>query len=290
MPEGKYTLIGYTDFMRTGEPEHVFTKEIFISSLAFPRTIIYLTTPETIYHSGDKAEVNVKLISPDGKPVRKKYTYEMFVNGEVFSTGEGKTDKTGRGTIEISLPLFQGSTVVSIDLSVKHSGVIDKNSVAIPVSGLPFIVNFYPEGGKLIDGNETKIGFITGKYLGEYPEVEGQVLDQDNTVITDFTSQSDGIGYFEITPDKNNPAVIRITKPEGIETLFELPEIVSGGISIKYLGEEDGSLYFATNGSALRKTSPGYVMSLPSKKEKSGGISSMNREIHKELKFLFRIF
>jgi len=242
IPEGQYTLIGFTDYMQLGKAEHAFTKKLFISKLIFPNTIIYLSSPDTVCYPGRKAAVEIRLLSPNGKPEKKAYTYTLFINEESTITGEGKTDKTGKDFVVLNLPEYRGGSVVSLEVSVKRSGVIDKNRVVIPVAGFPFTIDFYPEGGSLIHGIESKVGFIAGKYMGVLPDIEGEVLDSDNNVLTNFKSQVNGMGYFVITPDLKSQAKVRITKPMGVDYFIDLPELSPEGVALSYQGMQNDHL------------------------------------------------
>lgn len=259
MPEGKYTLVGFTDLMHNGKPEHSFQKNLFVTNISFPNTIIHLATPDTFYRPGNNAEVNVSLLLPNGKPYKTSFTYDIKLNENTILTGDGKTDKTGKSSINVKLPDFPDYSLISAEISVKRSGTIGKNCIVIPVTGLPYTVDLFPEGGQLIDGIETKVGFIANDYFGNSTEIEGEVLDLDDNVISRFKSLYKGVGYFTIVPEKNNPAKVRITKPSGINDVFNLPEILSGGANISFLGRSNSNLSFEIINTIIGKEGPFHI-------------------------------
>ena len=65
---------------------------------------------------------------------------------------------------------------------------------------MPDDIQFFPEGGQLIIGVRTKIGFkaITPDGLGI--DVKGTITDNNNNVVTEFASSHLGMGQFVLTP------------------------------------------------------------------------------------------
>lgn len=245
IPEGKYFLIGFTELMREWKPEHVFIKELFVKTISFPGTIIHLSTPpDTMYNPGDEVEIDVTLLSTAGKTIRNSFTYDIRKNGASFFSGEGKTDRTGKSVIHAQLPEFQDPALITLDLTVERFRTSEKSSIVIPTTGLPYTVDFCPEGGNLIDGVETKVGFVAKDYFGNVTEIEGQILDPDNNVLTRFKSQFNGIGYFTYVPDRNRPAKVKLASPRGVDDPIDLPEVSLKGAMIALRGRSDDHLSF----------------------------------------------
>lgn len=242
--EGKYFLIGYTQLVRDRKPEHVFIKDLFVSSISFPETIIHLSTPDTLYDPGDEAEIDVTLLSGEGKTIRNSFVYEIRENGTSFFSGEGKTTRDGKSVIRVNLPEFQDLALITLDLTVERVRTRTTNSIVIPTTGLPCTVDFFPEGGALIDGVESKVAFIAEDYFGNPLDIEGQLLDPDNNVLTRFVSQSNGLGFFTVVPDRKRPAKVFITKPRGMEEPIYLPEVSLKGAAIALTGKSDDHFSF----------------------------------------------
>lgn len=244
LPEGKYFLIAFTDLMRQRNPEHVFIKELFLTTISFPSTIIHLSTSDTLYNPGDVAEINVTLLSAEGKTIRNSFDYEVRKNGASFVSGEGKTDRTGKSIIQVEIPELTDPSLITLDLTVERMRTSEKSSIIIPTTGLPYIVDFFPEGGNLINGIETKVGFIVQDYFGNPADIEGEILDPDNNVLSRFKSQLNGLGYFSYLPDINRPASLRITRPGGFNDPIYLPEVLLKGAMITLTGKSDDQLSF----------------------------------------------
>ncbi len=244
IPEGKYFLIGFTELMREWKPEYVFIKELFMTTISFPGTTIHLSTPDTMYNPGDEAEIHVALLSAEGKTIRNSFVYDIRENGASFFSGEGKTDRTGKSVIQVTLPEFQDPALITIDLKVERARTSEKSSFVIPTTGLPYTIDFFPEGGNLINGVETKVGFIAQDYFGNAAEIEGQILDSDNNVLTRFKSRFNGLGYFTYVPDRKKPAKVKIISPRGMGDPIDLPEVSFKGAMLTLKDRSDDYLSF----------------------------------------------
>lgn len=64
-------------------------------------------------------------------------------------------------------------------------------------------VQFFPEGGKLIDGLTSMIGFKALDYKNEGIPVEGIIKDENDRVISHFKSNKLGMGFCQFKPNKN---------------------------------------------------------------------------------------
>jgi len=95
------------------------------------------------------------------------------------------------------------------------------------------IVNFYPEGGKLVAGFNNKISYFARTQDGESIGIDGQILDKNNTVIAEFKSTTDNLNHFNFNPKKDETYRAIITRKDGALKFFNLPEVVNNGIGIK---------------------------------------------------------
>mgnify|MGYP003632524402 CR=1 FL=1 len=82
-------------------------------------------------------------------------------------------------------------------------------------------VQVLPESGHLLTGVYNTIGVVAKDNLGYgYPYLKGDVLDQNNNVITTFTLNKFGIGRFSITPKKNTTYKIVYNNGKNTTTSF----------------------------------------------------------------------
>src|SRR5206468_4782648 len=63
-----------------------------------------------------------------------------------------------------------------------------------------YMVRFYPEGGDLVSGLNSKIGFEAMDQDGRGVPCNGAILDQSNDTVARFQTLKFGLGSFRFTP------------------------------------------------------------------------------------------
>lgn len=116
---------------------------------------------------------------------------------------------------------FQRSFLV-YDYSVKQaSTIIEKADKLFPSSKVQ--VDFFPEGGELIDGLSNNIAFKLTDSEGKALNAAGRIIDELGQMVGKIKTQHEGLGLFNLQPiaEKNYTAIIDF---EGKEYSFKLPE------------------------------------------------------------------
>jgi hypothetical protein len=118
-------------------------------------------------------------------------------------------------------------------------------------------VQFFPEGGNLVSGIESKVAFKATGTNGKGVNIKGAIVDQHNDTITKFQSLKFGMGNFSFTPVTNNiyKAIIyengnpAVTKDlPAINTQGYVMKITDNGsgqiiVNVKVAGYPDGNIY-----------------------------------------------
>src|SRR5688572_14851314 len=100
------------------------------------------------------------------------------------------------------------------------------NKTEAPFSPDSTDLTFYPEGGNLVaHGSTSRVGFKALSPDGKSIAVEGEILDQDGKVITQFATQHEGMGVFSIKPEDGRIYTARITKPFVVKRVYRLPKV-----------------------------------------------------------------
>lgn len=82
-------------------------------------------------------------------------------------------------------------------------------------------VSFFPEGGSLVVGMESKVAFKATDNQGRSIAVSGKVVNAKGNEVAAFDTQHDGMGFFLLNPDGSEHTVL--VSHEGKETKFKLP-------------------------------------------------------------------
>lgn len=92
-----------------------------------------------------------------------------------------------------------------------------------PKKGKKVNVKFYPEGGNLINGLESRIAFEATDETGSGISVKGIISDENKNIIGDFFTQYGGRGYFTYTPKSEGKVEAKVYY-NNKEYKFKLPE------------------------------------------------------------------
>jgi hypothetical protein len=95
-----------------------------------------------------------------------------------------------------------------------------------------FDLQFFPEGGQLIDGIKSKVAFRAVDATGHGIAFKGILLNNKGDTITTFQPLQSGIGNFLITPRQNENYKVIIRQPDGRITNAQLPPVRSSGYTL----------------------------------------------------------
>jgi len=93
-------------------------------------------------------------------------------------------------------------------------------------------VQFFPEGGQLVSGLSTRIGFKATDQSGLGAEVSGFVLNQENDTIAAIKSEHLGMGRFPFEPVAGQKYTAFLRKKSEAYRRFDFPEIKSEGFTM----------------------------------------------------------
>src|SRR5690606_20825887 len=90
-------------------------------------------------------------------------------------------------------------------------------------------LQFFPESGELVHGLSSKVGFKALDAFGNGTKLEGDIVDQNNTVITSFNSNSLGMGSFTLTNvDSTQTYYARVVQDSILaKNKFALPKVAA---------------------------------------------------------------
>jgi len=93
-------------------------------------------------------------------------------------------------------------SLADLEISIQDDRVAYETQFHIPLQEY-IDLQFFPEGGKLIHGLESKVGFKAIGPDGLGRDVTGEILTDDDMLVTGFSSTHKGMGTFMLTPESN---------------------------------------------------------------------------------------
>jgi hypothetical protein len=226
---GSYVLRAYTNWMRNFGEDYIYKKEIHVSSAVGNATLV----KANFNRQDNKVEAALQFSTLDGNMLRLKDMELKVMEGrknltkDRFITGMDGTIK-----INFELPQTTNNTPGTVNIQAKDvtKGVTNVATITIPLllnRSQHTDVQFMPEGGNLVAGITTKVGF---KAIGEDGKgdnsIIGTIINSKQQEVATFKTSNAGMGSFEFTPQVNE---VYTAKVKGINKTYPLPLVNAMG-------------------------------------------------------------
>lgn len=90
-------------------------------------------------------------------------------------------------------------------------------------------VQFFPEGGNLVDGFESKVGFKVSDDSGKGSSCKGFLLNDRNDTIASITPEKFGMGHFLMIPSAREKYKAVLVNEEGVNISAHFPDVHDSG-------------------------------------------------------------
>ncbi|WP_214226696.1 carboxypeptidase-like regulatory domain-containing protein [Pedobacter sp. B4-66] len=242
--EGGYTLRAYTNWMQNFGEGHFFNQRFY---LGLPQGNRWLVKSSAVLDSTEKSDelkVDMSLFRLDRSPVALRdvevYLYDMdnYLYKEKLQTGSD-------GRLQFSKVLSKRVNGKNIRVEVRSLHPADKSQVLqVPLTiarTQKIDLQFMPEGGKLVAGLKSVVGFKALAENGKGTSVEGSIVDREGKVVSSFSSVHNGMGSFEFMPLAGEIYTAKITKPSGSTKDYPMPKVSKEGVvmTVQNLQESD---------------------------------------------------
>ncbi|EHQ29969.1 carboxypeptidase-like regulatory domain-containing protein [Mucilaginibacter paludis] len=257
--QGNYHLSAYTNWMRNFDPAYFFNKTVPVGNPVDNQVITHVTFLDAVKNKQQKVPT-ARILFKDavGNPyANKKVSWTIDNDEDKPLKGKESTDANGY----LNIPLGGGKTPVtaknllftSIDLGNKK---VVNNVFPLRSAIGEADMQFFPEGGDLVNNIRTRIAFKAIGSNGLGLDVKGTITDNTGAVLADFKSQHLGMGSFLLMPEDGKTYKANVTFADGTSNSYELPKIKQSGISLAVYNTKSDTLslkvtansaYFAQN-------------------------------------------
>ena len=213
---------------------------------------IYLQSDKSFYISGEICWFKLYLVDASlHKPFSlSKVAYVELLNQDSKPVLQGKISmQQGIGNGSFFLPLFLPSGSYRIRAYtnwMKNSGpeyFFEKNITVVntmkPVRDSlvqkpsAFDIQFFPEGGNLVDGIPAVVGFKAVDENGQGIPVEGDIVDQDKKTVAHFQSGIFGMGRLSFIPSTTSQYKAYSRVGQNQLTVVNFPAVSPKGYVLK---------------------------------------------------------
>lgn len=222
---GNYHFIAYTNVLRNGMPEAIFNQAITIKTNIDPAFKASLKVVSSNAQTNTQ-QVLLSVTSTENrflpKPTTINYSY-----GSIKKSA--KTDASGQYLLNIP----QQNSTGDPNLYVHLKNDKDSTFISLPLPALQnrATVKFYPEGGNLVNGLPTYVGWEV-KDQQQMPVALKAFLYRNNTIIDTIETSSYGIGKFLIVPFENAKYSVKLVHSGLKDSLYFLPNTIENGLTI----------------------------------------------------------
>ncbi len=233
-PGGIYKIKAYTNWQRN--TDDAFERDIQVQASVLPRLRMELEFQRKAYGPGDRVEAKLNLNTLANEALaRQEFTALASLDGQRITEVKGTTDGGGRALIKFDLPKDLATNDGLLNVLIAYNGQTESISRSLPIVLNKIYLQFLPEGGDMVAGLPSSVAFKALDEFGKPADVEGKIFNSKGVEISTFRSFHQGMGAFDFTPATGEAYSARLTKPEGIKEVFQLPEAMPRGFSLKVM-------------------------------------------------------
>jgi hypothetical protein len=249
-------VCGYTSVAQQTDP--IATSYQSYASAAAPEKV-YVHSDKSFYVAGEIMWFKIYTVAAGSLKTidNSKVAYVEILDRNNGPVLQGKISlKNGSGNGSFNIPVSLGSGVYKMraytswmkngnpdyffEKPITIVNTFTSKQPAAAVSKNTYRINFFPEGGNLVQGLASTIAFKVSDQNGKGCDATGVVLNENNDSIAGFTTLKFGIGRFSFTPTEGSYKAV-VTMSDGTKLTQNLPDINASGyvMSVK---ESNGNL------------------------------------------------
>jgi hypothetical protein len=198
--------------------------------------------------------VYVTLTNSAGKVIEKKM-FKLNNNGSSYSSfdlsKQLKSDNyivTAYTLWMLNFPDYLPRQTVYV-----YGADYSKRQQALSNQQQQIFVDFFPEGGDLIDGVQQRCAFKVANQDGYPLSISTDLIDDNGNKITTINTTHDGMGVFDIEPKFNKTYSIKLTNKKNKIFTFTLPKVKQEGVSLTVTNNNPNKLFAVLNRAEFKK-------------------------------------
>jgi hypothetical protein len=233
--QGNYYIKGYTLYMMNDAEDYFFKKTIPIGEAVNKQLITQFSYKTTQTEKSQTIDALVQFKNKDGVvQAGKAVTWRVLSNFDIVSKGKGTTDQNGFLKVKIDAkknePITNGELITELVLG--PDDIAPSSFKIVPLKSENDF-QFFPEGGELVSGIATRIGFKALNSAGLGADLKGTVTDNQGNSVTTFTSSHLGMGSFYLNSEATKTYKANITFKDGTVKSYDLPKALPSGVAIQ---------------------------------------------------------
>jgi len=230
LPEGNYRIRAYTQWMRNAGTDF-FYEQLFSIGNADRESVI---AKAWLQFSKDKQEkqqlwLQFRYANRADRIQNAKIDYTLKMDKHYYD-GSGQTDNMGLFNINILGKVKNRPAQYKLEsrLNLPAGGLVKRNFV---IQNAPdsILVDFFPEGGNLVNGLQSRVAIKITDRLGKGLDAKGEIKDSAGQMVCSWSTIHAGMGEFNITPEKDLHYSAIIHFLDGTTASYPLPAASNSG-------------------------------------------------------------
>ena len=242
-PGGEYELQVFETNEQNGIETLLDTRKFIVNTYVVEEFQKKLEFDGKSYGAGEWVQARVEASRTAGGPLKdSRASVVASIEGVPFHQ-ENNVRFNSKGVLNLrfKLPGNVGNGNASLSVTIVDGGQPETIVRPIPVIGKQLNVEFYPEGGDLIEGVPCRVYVQVRTPLGKPADLKGRITDGKDKV-ADFATLTDaenpgvnrGQGTFVFTPQAGKSYFLQVETPTSIEPPsregFPLPKAKADGV------------------------------------------------------------
>jgi hypothetical protein len=230
LPAGDYDLIAYTNTLTTDQPNQSFFQQR-ISIKSARKDVFTAELSKPLKNTKDTLLVPCKITTAESYDAKNAVvSYQVIANGKKIYETTGTTNNYGE--INIKVPLLSQPAQYEWHATIKEEKKVFSVKKDISTLSDQLVINWYPEGGSLVDGLPSKVAFEALTITGKPVPLQARLISSSQDV-TPIQTNTAGLGVFSFKPNKAETYSLVIDDTTYELTNFSLPTIKPAGYVIQ---------------------------------------------------------
>lgn len=165
--------------------------------------------------------------------------FESSARGQFEIPANYKGDKIHLKAYTQWMLNFDSSFVYIKDIPVIQTDTANQTKKVLPVAS----IQFFPEGGDLINGINSNVGFIVTNQTAKPVNIRGAIFNNTNQLVDSFLTMHDGMGKFAIEPNAKESYYCNWIDEYGISHTTNLPAAKKNGVALESKLKQDKAVF-----------------------------------------------
>ncbi|MBB5395898.1 hypothetical protein [Mucilaginibacter sp. AK015] len=228
---GNYHLVAYTDRLVNGKPSAFFKQAVTIKTTNQPALNLSFSILDSTQTPRGKIRTVLTAKSKELPVIAAPVKYKLNGTGRSAVLATGKTGVTGEHILTLDKSQVSPAGHV-LKADVGDGKLKESIRINLPVRKAKAAIRFYPEGGYLVNGKTSNIGWEAKSPNGEPLTIRGILLKNGKPVDT-ISTDSYGMGLFKLAPQKGAAYQVRLARAGMADTVYTLPKALSQGVVLQ---------------------------------------------------------